>query len=60
MILLGIGVIIFIGLILYFVWAEIEAEVFPRLGFEDKEEVNLEDVHFVSVLPEKNVFKIKK
>lgn len=50
--LLIAGIIIFIGLMFYFIWTEVKSRVFPRPGYECKETVNLDDVKFTKeILP---------
>lgn len=50
MTLLITGIIISIGLMFYFIWTEVKSSVFPRLGYECKETVNLDDVKFTKVI----------
>ncbi len=49
--MLFIGIIVFIFILIYFIWCEIKASVFPRAGFKDSEKVNLNDVRFVKFFP---------
>lgn len=44
--LLIVGVIIAIGTVLYFAYCELRAKVFPKLAFEDNENVGLDNVKF--------------
>lgn len=49
--LLIVGVIIAIGTILYFAYCEIRTDVFPKLAFEDNENVKLDNVEFEKYYP---------
>lgn len=50
MIIFSTGISIFIGLILYFIWTEIKASVFPRMGYKCTETVSIDDVKFTKVI----------
>lgn len=49
--LLIVGGVVSISIILYFAYCEIKASVFPRLVFEDNENVNLDNVKFQKFYP---------
>ncbi len=50
--LLIVGVIVAVSIVLYFVYCDIRAKVFPRLAFEDNENVNLDNIKFEKYYPE--------
>lgn len=49
--MLVIGITLSIFILIYFIWCEIKASVFPRLGFDDIEKINLNNVKFVKFFP---------
>lgn len=51
--LLIVGEIVAVGIALYFVYCEIHASVFQRLGFTDNENVKFNNVEFQKFYPKK-------
>lgn len=49
--LLIVGGIIAIGIVAYFAYCEIRADVFPKLAFKDNENVKLDNVKFEKYYP---------
>lgn len=49
--LLIVGIVVAISIVVYFAYCEIRSKVFPKLAFEDNENVGLDNVKFEKYYP---------